>query len=145
VCFETFPFSVNMNLKSLRSGRDMESRFTKIETAASELLDMRERWLFPPELVTRLPEVVVGYPDRRIGKDSVANSELKLRTVTELYNQAPFWLKNVHAALDEAVAAAYGWEWPIPDEEILRRLFQLNRQRAAPLDARPLPKKAGKK
>ena len=30
-----------------------------------------------------------------------------------------------------AVAAAYGWDWPLSDDEILRRLFELNQVRSA--------------
>jgi hypothetical protein len=42
---------------------------------------------------------------------------------------------NAHAALDEAVAEAYGWgdDWragPLTDEEILARLFALNQARS---------------
>ena len=36
-----------------------------------------------------------------------------------------------HEKLDAAVAAAYGWEWPLSDEEILERLLALNLERAA--------------
>ena len=34
---------------------------------------------------------------------------LKKRTLTNLYNQSPTWLKLRHQALDKAVAVAYGW------------------------------------
>lgn len=44
------------------------------------------------------------------------------------------WLDNAHRALDEAVAAAYGWPGDLPDEEILACLFTLNQQRV-PLHA----------
>jgi type II restriction/modification system DNA methylase subunit YeeA len=54
----------------------------------------------------------------------------KTRTLTNLYNERPAWLDMLHRALDEAVAAAYGWEWPLSDDEILRRLFELNQARA---------------
>ena len=54
---------------------------------------------------------------------------MKKRTLTNLYNARPAWLDNLHRALDEAVAAAYGWEWPLSDDEILRRLFELNQKR----------------
>ena len=30
----------------------------------------------------------------------------------------------------EAGEAAYGWEWPLTDDEILARLFKLNQERA---------------
>ena len=72
------------------------------------------------------PEVVPGYPDRLIPKPEHA-AELKKRTLTNLYNQRPAWLVNAHRALDEAVAAAYGWPTDLSDDEVLRRLLALNR------------------
>jgi type II restriction/modification system DNA methylase subunit YeeA len=76
-----------------------------------------------------VPEVVAGYPDRIIAKPEHA-AELKKRTLTNLYNARPAWLDNLHRSLDEAVAAAYGWPWPLSDDDILRRLFELNQSRA---------------
>lgn len=73
-----------------------------------------------------------GYPDRRIPKPEFA-TELKKRTLTNLYNARPAWLDQAHRALDAAVAAAYGWDDytpTMPDDEILRRLLALNRERA---------------
>lgn len=55
----------------------------------------------------------------------------KLRTLTKLYNDRPTWLDHLHRDLDKAVAAAYGWEWPLADDDILRQLFVLNQARAA--------------
>lgn len=40
-------------------------------------------------------------------------------------------LKQLHDDLDRAVADAYGWPWPLSDEEILTRLVALNTERAA--------------
>ena len=40
-------------------------------------------------------------------------------------------LKQLHDDLDRAVADAYGWPWPLRDEEILTRLVALNAERAA--------------
>jgi hypothetical protein len=40
-------------------------------------------------------------------------------------------LKQLHDDLDAAVAAAYGWPWPLPDAEILERVVALNAARAA--------------
>jgi type II restriction/modification system DNA methylase subunit YeeA len=54
---------------------------------------------------------------------------LKKRTLTNLYNARPPWLANLHSDLDNAVAAAFGWEWPLSDDEILQRLFALNQER----------------
>jgi len=63
-------------------------------------------------------------------KDEEAARELKKRTLTNLYNQRPAWLDNLHRELDEAVAAAYGWPADLSDDEILARLFELNQERA---------------
>ncbi len=56
--------------------------------------------------------------------------ELKKHTLTNLYNQRPAWLGNAHLALDEAVAAAYGWPADLSDDEDLRRLLGLNLERS---------------
>ena len=59
---------------------------------------------------------------------------MRRRTLTNLYNERPTWLANLHAALDRAVWAAYGWDDPDPAavaaEEILARLLALNLERA---------------
>lgn len=60
---------------------------------------------------------------------SVAESEVKHRTLTNLYNDRPTWLTNAHEALDAAVFAAYGWPDDLSDEEILQRLLTLNLER----------------
>ncbi|MFW8628484.1 hypothetical protein [Deinococcus sp. ME38] len=39
-------------------------------------------------------------------------------------------LVKAHADLDRAVAAAYGWEWPLSEDEVLARLLALNLERA---------------
>ncbi len=39
-------------------------------------------------------------------------------------------LKHLHDELDAAVAAAYGWPWPLADEDILERVVALNAARA---------------
>ena len=40
------------------------------------------------------------------------------------------WLVNAHNKLNAAVAAAYGWDADIGDEEVLERLLGLNLERA---------------
>lgn len=40
-------------------------------------------------------------------------------------------LRQLHDDLDAAVAAAYGWPWPLADAEILERVVALNAARAA--------------
>ena len=109
-----------------------------IARAAQRLVALRDAWLNPPEWSEPVPEVVpLGmdsspYPDRIVAKPGF-EKELAKRTLTNLYNQRPAWLAQAHAALDAAVAAAYGWtDWTpaMPDDEILRRLLALNRERA---------------
>lgn len=55
---------------------------------------------------------------------------LPRRTLTNLYNQRPDWLRNTHRKLDGAVCAAYGWHVDITDEELLARLLELNQERS---------------
>ena len=72
------------------------------------------------------------YPDRVLPRDGF-EKPLALRTLTKLYNERPSWLAQAHESLDAAVAAAYGWADYTPqmaDEEILRRLLALNRERS---------------
>ena len=128
--FETFPFPAGLAPAIPSADYADDPRARRIAAAAKRLNELRENWLNPPELVDRVPEVVPGYPDRLLPKNEAAAQELKKRTLTNLYNANPVWLQHVHRELDEAVAAAYGWEWPLADEEILERLFELNQKRA---------------
>ena len=124
-CFETFPFP-----EGVLTDPDPDACFPKVAEAARRLNELRESWLNPLDLVRRVPEVVPGYPDRLLPVDDQAAALLKKRTLTHLYNERPTWLANAHRDLDEAVAAAYGWPADLSDEEILRRLLELNLARA---------------
>ena len=70
---------------------------------------LREGWLNPADM----PE-----------------TQLKKRTLTNLYNARPTWLQLAHEKLDAAVADAYGWPADPADGEILERLLMLNLARA---------------
>lgn len=133
--FETFPFPEGLTPDIPAADYAADPRAQAIAAAAARLDELRENWLNPADLVVREPEVVPGYPDRILPRDEDAARELKKRTLTNLYNACPQWLANAHAALDEAVAEAYGWgdDWRagrLTDDEILARLFRLNQQRA---------------
>ena len=80
-----------------------------IADAARELVQLRDAWLNPPD---------------------ASETDLKKRTLTNLYNQRPTWLDNAHKKLDAAVFAAYGWPVDLSDDEILARLLALNLERA---------------
>lgn len=62
-------------------------------------------------------------------RQSALDADPKL-TLTGLYNKKPTWLQHLHADLDAAVLAAYGWPTDISDEELLERLLALNLERA---------------
>ncbi|GAK55509.1 hypothetical protein U27_02343 [Candidatus Vecturithrix granuli] len=102
--FETFPFPWPPG----QEPHDDE-RVQAIAAAAKQLVELRENWLNP---------------------QGMSEKDLKKRTLTNLYNQRPTWLQLAHDALDKAVLDAYGWPHDIQDEEILKRLLDLNLQRA---------------
>ncbi len=132
--FETFPFPEKLTPNLPAASYASDPRAQAIAAAARKLVEKRDAWLNPPELVKRVPEVVPGYPDRILPVDAKAAAILKGRTLTNLYNTrgtpAGAWLDNLHRALDEAVAAAYGWPADLSDEDVLARLLALNHARA---------------
>lgn len=66
----------------------------------------------------------------------MAATELRQRTLTIRSDERPTWLVNLHAELDRAVWAAYGWDDVDPatatEDVILARLLALNAERAKP-------------
>jgi type II restriction/modification system DNA methylase subunit YeeA len=124
--FETFPFPDGLTPDIPASRYATDPRAVAIAVAARRLNELREAWLNPPDLIRRVPEVVPGYPDRLLPVDAAAAATLKARTLTNLYNQRPAWLTQAHAALDAAVATAYGWPANTNDEDMLARLLEMN-------------------
>ncbi|MPZ49318.1 MAG: class I SAM-dependent DNA methyltransferase [Dehalococcoidia bacterium] len=106
-CFETFPLPWPPGQEPIG-----DPRVQAIAAAAANLDKLRTSWLNPP-------------------LESLGGPDLKLRTLTNLYNQRPTWLDNAHRRLDQAVFAAYGWPADLTRDEILPRLLQLNLARAA--------------
>jgi hypothetical protein len=98
----------------------------RIADAARQLDQLREAWLNPLNLVKRVPEVVLGFPDRVMPIDEEAAALLRKRTLTNLYNERPTWLTNAQRDLDTAVAAAYGWAADISEDDALAALLELN-------------------
>ena len=88
--------------------RPADEQRETIGAIAAELNQMREGWLNP---------------------EGVSATELRRRTLTNLYNERPTWLDNIHTRLDAAVAEAYGWQAGLGDREILDRLLALNLER----------------
>lgn len=81
----------------------------EIGSLAAELAQRRADWINPPD---------------------ISSASLETRTLTNLYNEPPTWLLQLHEKLNAAVAAAYGWLADLTDDEILERLLALNLERA---------------
>ena len=124
--FQTFPFPEGLSPDVPAVDYASDPRAAAIAKAARRLVELRERWLNPPEWVKWVDEPVSGYPKRPVARDAEAAKKLKARTLTNLYNARPQWLADAHAALDAAVAAAYGWDAGISEEEALGELLALN-------------------
>ena len=129
--FETFPFpnDFDFTTKDIFAGETLQ----EIAKAAYDLTEWREKWLNPEGWLnweTTPDEQAAGLPPRPVPKPEHA-AAWKKRTLTNLYNEMPAGLKIRHSQLDHAVAAAYGWETDISDDEVLRRLLELNKQRSS--------------
>ena len=157
-CFETFPFPDKLSPADTAHQQtesvdgvlipaeltDTASRKTRsiainIAKAAAHLVQTRDNWLNPPawvEWVQSPEEAAAGFPKRAVAKAG-HESELKKKTLTNLYNSRPAWLSMAHEAIDKAVATAYGWTDYTPamsDDEILKRLLAINLSRASSND-----------
>ena len=117
--FETFPFPEGLSPDIPAAAYADDPRAIAIANAARRLVKLRDRWLNPPEWVEWVDEPVPGYPKRPVARDDAEAKELKRRTLTNLYNARPQWLADAHTALDATVAAAYGWDAEISEEDAL--------------------------
>lgn len=128
--FEAFPFpdglTPNLALKKVLA----DPRTKKVAELAKTLVTRRDAWLNPPQWVDWVDEPTPGYPSRPVAKPGF-EKQLATRTMTALYNERPDWLASLHDELDEAVAHAYGWSWPLSEEDVLERLLALNLARSA--------------
>ena len=124
--FGTFPFPAGLTPDVPAADYADDPRASAIADAARRLVELRDRWLNPPEWVEWVDEPVPGYPKRPVPRNEAAVKALKKRTLTNLYNARPQWLADAHAALDAAVASAYGWPADITDDDALRELLALN-------------------
>ena len=124
--FATFPFPPGLAPNVPATQHASDPRAIAVALAARRLVELRDRWLNPPEWVEWVNEPVPGYPKRPVPRDQKTANALKKRTLTNLYNTRPQWLADAHQTLDAAVAAAYGWPADISDDDILRELLALN-------------------
>ena len=133
--FETFPFPWPLDTPDEALTAQQRGQRDAIGEAARALDEARRRWLNPPELVREEPDVLPSLPPRLLPVGEAAERELRRRTLTNLYNARPAWLSHLHAALDAAVFAAYGWPESVSpselgEEELLGRLLAVNLGRA---------------
>ena len=127
--FHTFPFPDGLTPDIPATDYANDPRAIAIAEAARRLVELRDRWLNPPEWVEWVDQPVAGYPKRAVATAIAPLKELGRRTLTNLYNERPQWLSDAHAQLDAAVASAYGWNAEISDASALQSLFDLNQAR----------------
>ncbi len=133
-CFETFPLPWPPGHEPAECDPHRPLH-DAIAAAAKALNDQRERWLNPPEWIGEVAAEVDAKDDfadvarvsgeeaRRLIRQSAIDAlaakhpRLRKRTLTNLYNERPTWLRLAHKALDEAVLNAYaatdpagGWD-----------------------------------
>ena len=115
-CFETFPLPWSPGKEDTK-----HPTYRRISEAAKELNERRERWLNPPEWIDPIAERIdaadkfedVPVEARGLIRQSAImaaaakDPRLKKRTLTNLYNERPTWLRLAHETLDRAVLAAY--------------------------------------
>ena len=115
-CFETFPLPWPPSQEPTK-----DKAYRRIAKAAEQLNEQRERWLNPPEWIDPIaqlmdrdddfadvpPEARALIRQSAIMARAAKDARLKKRTLTNLYNERPTWLKLTHAELDRAVLAAY--------------------------------------
>ena len=125
--FQTFPFPEGLTPDIAAAEYANDPRAIAIAEAARRLVELRDRWLNPPEWVEWVDEPVARYPKRAVPTAAAPLRELGRRTLTNLYNERPQWLVDAHAELDAAVATAYGWHSDMQDAYVLEELLKLNR------------------
>ena len=129
--FQTFPFPEGLTPEIPAADYADDPRAIAIAQAARRLVELRDRWLNPPEWVEWVDEPVAGYPKRPVPTKAAPVRELRRRTLTNLYNERPRWLVDAHGALDGAVTAAYSWPREISEDDSLQELLELNLARSA--------------
>ena len=129
--FETFPFPEGLSPDIPASEYASDPHAIAIAEAARRLVELRDRWLNPPEWAEWIDEPTPGYPKRPIARNEAAAQQLKKRTLTNLYNARPQWLADAHAALDATVAGAYGWPVDIAASDALHAMLTLNLRASA--------------
>jgi hypothetical protein len=115
-CFETFPLPWPPGKEPAK-----HEAYRRIAKAAKELNEHRVRCLNPPEWIDLIARAVDAEDDfadvpeearamirhSAIMARAAKDPKLKKRTLTNLYNERPTWLRLLHEQLDRAVLGAY--------------------------------------
>lgn len=108
---------------AMATGTQLEDRSRYTPTTCFETFPFPEPTPEQQDEIAAAASALYEYREAWRGGDAT-------RTLTALYNRRPVWLDNAHAALDAAVAAAYGYPPDLDDAAILERLLTLNLQRS---------------
>jgi hypothetical protein len=111
-CFDPFPFP------ECAAGQKARIRALAEEIDAHRKRAQHQHGLGLTDIYNVLEKVRASHP--LTSKDKALHDAALVST-----------LKQLHDDLDAAVAAAYGWPWPLADAEILERVVTLNTARAA--------------
>ena len=152
-CFETFPLPWPPG----EEPTDHDA-YQRISEAAKELNEQRERWLNPPEWIAPIAAAVDAEDDfadvpadarplirhSAIMARAAKDAKLKKRTLTNLYNERPTWLRLAHERLDRAVLAAYAAVDPEGDwQEDWAEVWIETGAGGSPADDHPLAERRG--
>ena len=129
--FNTFPFPEGLTPDLLVETWYKDERAQRIGRAVEKLIELRNNWLQPSDLVKWEAEVLPQFSERWLPIDAAASIEMERRTLANLYAEKPAWLKNAHREIDDAVMAAYGWPGDMSEHEIIGRLIDMNIQRSS--------------
>lgn len=100
-----FRYTPTTTFETFPFPRPTPEQESAVAEAAKTLVDLRRGWLFPK---------------------AASDADQRRRTLTNLYNEPPTWLRQTHESLDRAVYAAYRWSFPLSDSDVLERLSLLN-------------------
>jgi len=112
--------------------REVESGFRYTPTSTFETFPLPDPSDDAREEIAASAQRLVELRDGWLNAPGLSDQERRLRTLTNLYNDSPSWLQDVHARLDRAVHAAYDWEYPLDPDDVLARLVALNLERSTP-------------
>jgi len=75
--FETFPFPAGLVPNVPAADYEGDPRVAAIAEASRRLVDLRDRWLNPPEWIEWVDEPAPGYPQRPVPRDDDAAKALR--------------------------------------------------------------------